>query len=81
MEKYKMYNLGEKGASGNRLSLVFKKIKRLNKNLILNGIKVVVISGHESHPTRLPSCEKELKNSLDLGMVVHAVNPNTRRQR
>ena len=52
-DKYKMYNLKNKRASGNgmELSSMFKEINRLLESLRLNGIKRVVTSSQD--PTEL----------------------------
>ena len=52
-DKYKMYNLKNKRASGNRMELssMFKEINRLIESLRLNRIKGVVTSGQD--PTEL----------------------------
>jgi hypothetical protein len=75
----KTYGSEIKGApgSGMELNLMFKVINRLKT---LSEIKGVVTLGQEHPhptPTRLSSCEKELKKSLGPGMVVHASNPRT----
>jgi hypothetical protein len=47
---------------------VFKEINKLKKNLILNGIKEVVTLGQGL------TCKKELKKSLELGVLVYTFN-------
>ena len=61
-----MYNLWREETPGIGIELkpVFKEINRLNKTLMLNGIKQAVSTG-KTHPAKLPTCEKELEKSLE----------------
>jgi hypothetical protein len=47
----------EEPGSGMELNPMFKEISRLDKSLMLNGIKEVVTSG--SHSAKLLTCEME----------------------
>ena len=55
---------------------MFKKINRLKKHLILNGIKRVVTSGQDYTQLNFRFEKKELKNGLGPGMM-HVFNPKT----
>ena len=60
-QKYKMYSLRRKGASG---SVTLEEMKRLKKSPVLNVVKGSGDHRARLHPAKLPTCEKELKNSL-----------------
>ena len=70
-----MYRL-RKGAPGSGIELnpVFKEINRLR-----NGIKGVVTSGQDPTQLNFQYIKKELKESLESGVVVHVFNPSTQK--
>ena len=72
-----MYGSMVKGAprSGMELNPVFKEINRLKIQHGFKGLVASVVA--RSHPAKLPSCEKELNKSLDLGMVAYGFNMST----
>ena len=57
--------------SGVELNFLFKKINRLR-----NRIMGVVTSGHDSTKLKFKACRKELKKSLEAGVVVYSFNSN-----
>lgn len=74
-----MYDLRRRGELGPGMELnpVFKKISRLKKSLLLNRIKEVETAGQDPTQLRshkLPTCEKELKESLEPGVVLCIFN-------
>ena len=46
-------------------------------NRFRSGMKGVGNLGARAHPDYFPMCEKELKTSLEPGVVVHVFNPST----
>jgi hypothetical protein len=79
-EKYTMYGSRVKGAPGNRIELN-PLLKEKNRLKIQNGIKGMVVSMvARSHPAKLPSCEKELKKRIGLGMVAFGCISALRKQ-
>lgn len=72
--KYTMYNLRRKRTlgSGMELSPVFKKMNKLRNEKKQSGDLREI-----SHPAKFSTCKKELKKSLEPGVVRHAFNPST----
>jgi hypothetical protein len=66
-EKYNVYSLVRKGVLGSimELSPLLKEINILKKSKMLNEIKGVMISGQDP-PVKLPTCEKGIKEKLNL---------------
>ena len=60
-----------------RFNPVFKEIKSLKKYLIPRGNKEHGDLRARLHPVKFPTREKELKESLGLGVVVHIFNPSS----
>jgi hypothetical protein len=56
---------------------VFKEISRLK---ILNGIKRSGNLRARSHRAKFPSCKRELKNILGVGLVLMSLIPELRRK-
>lgn len=53
---------------------MFEKINKLKKCLILNGIREMVTSGQDSTWLNVQLLKRNLKQSLEPGVVVHAYN-------
>ena len=83
-EKYTMYIL-TKGVpgSGIKLNLVFKEMNLIWFIYLLSFRLRNLIKGGQpqdkSYPAKFPTCEKELKECLEPGVVVHSFNPSTQK--
>jgi hypothetical protein len=69
---------GEKGTrEWNGAKFCVLANKQIQENPVVKWIKRSGVLRGETHPAKPLTCEKELKNSLGLGLVVYAFNPST----
>jgi hypothetical protein len=57
-------------------NLVFKEINKNFRDLMLSWIKGVVISGHGPTTGKFLTREMELKQRLELCVIIHTFNPS-----